>query len=104
MKYKDIITYELAEEVTEEHLLKVAERVKNEWMKKQPGFISWEIHRNSNGEYVDIVYWESRETAKNAEKEMGNIPNGEEWMSCYQAGTIKSNNLHLAGSFPAKED
>jgi hypothetical protein len=36
--YKDIITYQLADEVTEEHLLSVAEQIVENWMIKQHGF------------------------------------------------------------------
>ena len=42
--YKDIISYELAEGISEEHLLKVAEQVVDDWMKNQSGFINWEIN------------------------------------------------------------
>ncbi len=41
--YFDIITYELAEGVTEDHLLKVAEEIHSEWMKDVPGFMGWKI-------------------------------------------------------------
>ena len=93
--YKDIIRYELAENVTESQLFEAAEKVKQEWMSKLDGFIKWEIHKNKNEEYVDIVYWESREAAKNAEARMGEIPNGQDWFACYKEGSIKSENLNL---------
>lgn len=72
--YKDIISYKLAEGIREEHLLKVAKQIIDSWMSKQPGFIKWEIHSNNEGGYTDIVYWESKEAAKDSEKEMVNIP------------------------------
>ena len=46
--YKDIITYELAENVTKEQLIKIAKQIVNDWMKNQVGFIKWEIHTNLN--------------------------------------------------------
>ncbi|AWV97977.1 hypothetical protein [Arcticibacterium luteifluviistationis] len=91
--YKDLITYELAENISEEQLLKVAGQIVNDWMKKQPGFISWEINLNSNGSYTDIVTWESKETAKASEKDMVNIPNAGDWFACYKKGSISSQNL-----------
>ncbi|WP_341226107.1 hypothetical protein [uncultured Arcticibacterium sp.] len=91
--YKDIISYELAENVTKEQLLKVAGQIVNDWMKKQPGFISWEINANSNGSYTDIVSWESKEAAKASEKDMVNIPNANDWYACYKQGSISSQNL-----------
>ena len=97
--YKDIISYELAENITQEHLLAVAKQVVTDWMKNQPGFIKWEIHSNNDGAFTDIVYWKSKDDAKNAEKEMANIPNAAEWFACYKEGTISSKNLSKIGSF-----
>ena len=91
--YKDIISYELATNVTQEHLLKIAQQIVEDWMKNLPGFIQWEIHTNNDGSYTDIVYWKSELAAKNAEKEMGNIPNASEWYGCYKEGSISSKKL-----------
>ncbi len=97
--YKDIISYELAENTTIEQLLKIAKQIVNDWMKDQIGFIKWEIHSNSDGSYTDIVYWKSKEDAKKAEKEMVKIPNASEWYACYKEGTITSKNLTLLAEF-----
>ena len=93
--YRDIISYELAENISEEQLLKVANEVHESWMKHQAGFLGWEIHSVKDGSYSDIVYWRSREDAMNAEKEMANIPNGGAWFACYKEGSIQSKNLNL---------
>ena len=45
--YKDIITYQLADGVSEAHLLSTASRIVEVWMRNQPGFIKWEIHKNN---------------------------------------------------------
>jgi len=73
--YKDIISYELAEGIDQNKLLSVASQIIESWMNKQVGFIRWEIHKNTkDNSYTDIVYWQSESDAKNAEKEMMNIP------------------------------
>ena len=97
--YKDLITYELADSITEKHLIGVAQQIINDWMKKQAGFISWEINTNNDGSYTDIVSWESKEAAKNAEKEMANIPNAMDWFACYKEGSISSKNTTQIGIF-----
>ncbi len=97
--YKDIITYELAAGVTEEHLFKVAKEVVDSWMIKQVGFMKWEILKTEDGRYTDIVYWVSKEAAKMAEANMANIPNGAEWYASYKEGTFKSMNLHTIQVF-----
>jgi hypothetical protein len=98
--FKDIITYELADGIDENHLLKVAGNIIESWMSKQPGFIQWDIHKDSIGNgYTDIVYWESREDAQNSEQDMVNIPNAGDWFFCYKEGSISSQNLQQIGSF-----
>jgi len=91
--YKDIISYELADNTSKEHLIKIAKKIVTNWMINQPGFIKWEIHTNSDGGFSDIVYWKSKQDAKNAEKEMVNIPNIADWFACYKEGSISSKNL-----------
>lgn len=99
--YKDLITYELAEGITESHLFQVAERVLNEWMSKQPGFLAWEINKDRDGNYLDIVYWASEQDALNSQKKMTDIPNGHEWFACYKEGSIKGQNLFLLKAYPS---
>jgi hypothetical protein len=91
--YKDIISYELAEGISESDLINSAKEVVANWMSKQKGFINWEINKGKEGNYKDIVHWESREDAVNAEKEMVNIPNAGAWFACYKEGSISSVNL-----------
>lgn len=97
--YKDIITYELAEGVTEEHLLKVATRIIDEWMKKLKGFVKWEINKLVDGSYMDLVSWETEADAKAAEAEMMNIPNAIEWFACYKEDTIKGNRATVIAEY-----
>jgi hypothetical protein len=97
--YKDIISYQLAENITEEHLLSIANQIIKDWMNKQLGFQKWEIHKNSDGSYTDIVHWDSEESAKKAEAEMVHIPNAAEWYSCYVEGTISSKKLHTVAEY-----
>ena len=97
--YKDIITYELSDGTSQEQLLEVAQKVVSNWMKKQEGFLKWEIHTNSNGSYSDLVYWRSKEDAKKSEADMGNNPHGAEWFGCYKPESISSKNLNLIVEF-----
>ena len=93
--YKDIINYELATDITKEHLVAIAKQIVSDWMKNQTGFIKWEINSNSDGTFTDIVFWKSELDAKNAEKQMVNIPNAGLWFACYKEGSISSKNLTL---------
>jgi len=97
--YKDIINYKLANGVSEKHLLNIANEIIKFWMSKQSGFIKWEIHKNNNGGYTDIVYWESKEDAKKSEADMVNIPNVNDWFACYEQESISNKNLNLISTF-----
>jgi len=97
--YKDVISYELAEGKSKEHLLEVAKEVYSSWMKDQVGFIKWEIHSNKDGSLTDIVYWKSKEDADRSTADMKNIPNAGDWYACYKEGSIQSKNLSLIAKF-----
>ncbi len=97
--YKDLITYQLANGVTEAQLLKVASDIIENWMRKQPGFLKWEIHKGEDNSYTDIVYWASKDDAKKAEAEMTTIPDASDWFSCYKEGSISSKSLHKVSAF-----
>ena len=97
--YKDVISYRLAENVSEEHLLSVADDVLQSWMSKQAGFVRWEIHKDKDDEYTDIVYWDSEADAKMAEADMMNIPNAGAWIGCYEEGSISTKRLNRLATF-----
>lgn len=97
--YNDIITYQLAEGVSEEKLFSIAERIITDWMRNQAGFIKWEINKAADNTYKDIVYWESEADAKAAEKAMVSIPNASEWFACYKEGSISSQGMTRLKSF-----
>lgn len=97
--YKDVISYRLAEGVTEEHLLRVASRILKDWMSKQSGFIKWEIHKNDDASYTDIVYWESKDAAKKSEADMVNVPNANDWYACYDQKSVTTKHLHKISEF-----
>ncbi len=91
--YKDIISYELADGVSESHLNQVAIKVYEDWMKHQKGFVSWEINKNKDGNYTDIVVWENKESAQKSNENMAGMKHSAEWMACYKMETVKSINV-----------
>ncbi len=97
--YKDLITYQLAEDTSQDQLISIAQQIVQTWMKKQAGFIKWEIHTNSDGSYTDIVSWESKAAARKAEEQMVNIPNAGDWFACYKEGSVNSIGLSSVAKF-----
>ena len=68
-------------------------------MSKQSGFIKWEIHKNDESSYTDIVYWKSKDAAKKSEADMANIPNANDWYACYDQKSVRTKHLHTIGEF-----
>lgn len=97
--YKDIISYELAEGISKDHLIEIAQDIIDNWMKNLSGFISWEIHHDDEGKYTDIVSWASKVDAKNAELEMMKIPTAGAWFACYKEGSISSKAIKSVKKF-----
>ena len=79
----DIIHYQLAPGISEPEFLALTQRVRQEWMQHQKGFLDWKQCKNSSGGYTDVVSWAAAEDAKAAEKAMANYPEAPAWEACY---------------------
>ena len=90
--YVDLISYQLAEGVSEETLNAAALDILEVWMKKQEGFMGWEIGKTAEG-YTDLVFWKNKECAELATANMGDIPKGHPWLSCYEMSSVSSNKI-----------
>ena len=97
--YQNVISYRLAENISGTHLLGVADDIAKSWMSKQPGFIKWEIHKNDDGGYTDIVYWNSETDSKKSGADMANIPNANNWYACYEKDSMSCKNLSRLATF-----
>ena len=71
--YTDIISFELTDDIKQQHLLHVTGKIIKNWM--------------------------SKKAAKDSEKEMMNIPNLGDWLRCYKEEPFNSQNLQQVGSF-----
>lgn len=90
--YTDFIQYKLAAGVNEAKLVEVAAVILESWMSQQEGFLSWQIHKISDTEFIDVVQWESKAAADKANENMKDIPADSPWYSCYDMSTISSKN------------
>ena len=64
-------------------------------MRHLKGFISWDIHTTSKGHYTDVVVWENKAAAKNAEKQMNSSPLLQKWEQCYDQESIRFSHLKI---------
>ena len=98
--YIDIISYKLSENSDEDKLYTAAQDILKIWMKKQPGFLKWEINRNTDKDgYQDFVYWQDEASAKAAQQRMGDIPPDHPWMACYDMSTVSSKAVNQIMTF-----
>jgi hypothetical protein len=96
--YIDVISYQLAEGFTEGDLKNAANDILEVWMKKQQGFLGWDINKNNDG-YTDFVFWKDKASADKATVNMKDIPKDHIWTICYNMQTVKSKNLNSIFSF-----
>ena len=59
------ITYKLAKDVSAQDFLLASEKVKDDFMSKQKGYISWKVLVDGDM-WADLLTWETKEDAKSA--------------------------------------
>ncbi len=63
----ELVRFRLQEGKTREEWLEANEAI-NRWTMQQPGFRFRSLSESDDGEWVDMIYWESREAAEAASK------------------------------------
>ncbi len=59
----ELVRFRLKKDKTAADWLKANEKI-NDWIKLQPGFRFRSLSETDDGEWLDVVYWESLEAAK----------------------------------------
>ena len=59
------ISYKLAKDVSAQDFLLASEKVNNDFMSKQKGYISWKVLVDGDV-WADLLTWETKEDAQNA--------------------------------------
>jgi hypothetical protein len=84
------ISYKLVDGASVPDFLQAQEKCNNEVLSKQPGFISWKVLVDGDT-WVDLVTWETKENAINAENNDGDVnPVAQKFYSF-----IDPNTLHM---------
>lgn len=66
----ELVRFRLQQDKTSADWLKVNEKI-NDWIKLQPGFRFRSLSETEDGEWLDMVYWESLDAAKTAGEKFG---------------------------------
>ena len=63
----EIIRYKLCKDTETDKFLKAAEKMIPD-LKNQPGLINWQLCKEENGSWLEILHWNRLEEAKTAAK------------------------------------
>lgn len=66
----ELMHFRLKQGVTSTDWLKANEKI-NDWVARQPGFRFRSVSETGDGEWIDMVYWESMDAAKVASEQFG---------------------------------
>jgi hypothetical protein len=66
----ELVRFRLQQGKTSADWLKANEKI-NDWIKLQPGFRFRSLSETEDGEWLDMVYWESLDAAKKAGEKFG---------------------------------
>lgn len=66
----EITRFKLKDGAEESEFLKASVQFLENFLKSQPGFVSRNLIRNSDGAWADLATWESMESAQAVEAEM----------------------------------
>lgn len=93
MNIVEIAQFKLAAGVSEKDFLQEAEAVQKNFLEKQSGYIDRELLKDKDGQWVDILHWNSMEEAQKAAELMMGNPTTQGFMQKIDPSSVKM--LHL---------
>lgn len=89
----EIAQFKLASGVTDEEFIKEAEDVQKNFLEKQSGYVDRELLKAKDGQWIDILHWDSRQEAQKAAEMMIKEPTTQGFMKRIDSLSVKM--LHL---------
>ena len=89
----EVAQFKLATGVREEDFLREVEAVQKNFLEKQNGYINRELLKDKDGQWVDILHWNSMEEAQKAAEVMMGDPATQGFMQKIDPSSVKM--LHL---------
>ena len=91
----EIAQFKLAAGVSEKDFLREAEAVQKNFLEKQSGYIDRELLKDKDGQWVDILHWNSMEEAQKAAEVMMSDPGAQGFMQKIDPSSVKMLHLEL---------
>ena len=82
------ITYKLAKDVSAQDFLLASEKVNNNFMSKQKGYISWKVLVDGDM-WADLLTWETKEDAENAMAAGGESADNQKFFAMLDPESVK---------------
>lgn len=93
-----LITFSLAKGASVPDFLLAAEKVNNEFLSKQKGFISWKQLADGD-KWADLITWETMADAQNAMEASGTNAGNHEFFSFLDEESVKINLFSVEKSY-----
>jgi len=85
--------------VTDAEVLAASQEAHDRFLAKQKGYVSRELLKSSEDEWVDIVHWETMEDAQTAMNSFIGHPSTKKFGEVIDPSTIKMMHLQLAKKY-----
>lgn len=89
----EITQFRLVKDVVDQEFLREAEQVQHLFLEKQPGYIDRELLKDEEGQWIDVLHWETIAQAQAAAQAMLQEPACQGFIRMIEPQSVKM--LHL---------
>lgn len=93
----EVITFKLKDGVDESKFLQENEVVAKDYTPKQPGYVSRELGKGDDGEWVVVVHWTDSASAEASMEKFPNDPTAQEFISMMDMDTFRMVRYEVVG-------
>lgn len=92
----ELVLFRLLENSTDEEVVEVSDKI-NPVLQKMPGFISRNLAKTDDGQWADIVYWDSMVNAQKAAKNILEHSECEQYFGMIDQSTSRMQHFEILG-------
>lgn len=85
----EVVQFKAKSGVSDDEVLAASQEGHNSFLAKQKGYVSRELAKSSEGEWVDIVHWETMEDAEADEKAFMEHPSTKKFVEMIDLSSMK---------------
>jgi hypothetical protein len=92
--------FKLATGVSEDTMLRAADSVHDNFLRKQPGFVRWELLRGKDGKWVNLLYWKNQASVDQAMPKVEKSPACSAYFKCMADSAETVPFFHRVKAYP----